>query len=105
MSNVEVKTPMFGKKRVKALIYSLAAVLIAAFAIWWIYYRSYVYTSDARIMTNVIQVAPQGIGGRVIKLYVDEGDSVVSGETLAELDHRILQAQFEKTQAKFEFAS
>ncbi len=105
MAGLNINGQILEKKRVRVLIYAIAAVLLAAFAVWWIYYRTYIYTNDARIMTDVVQIAPQGIGGKVVKLYADEGDEVLSGKLLAELDHRIPQAQLEKAQAKFDFAS
>ena len=104
MGSINFSGEFLGKKRVKILLYSMAVVVIAAFVVWWVYYRSYIYTNDARIMSDVIQIAPQGVGGSVIKLYADEGGDVIAGQTLAELDHRILLAQYEKAKARFDLA-
>ena len=43
-----------------AFIVFMAAVV---FIYWWVSIRSYVITNDARIATNIVRIAPVGVGG------------------------------------------
>jgi len=50
-----------------------------------------------------VTIAPE-LGGRVVKLMVDEGDSVEAGQVLLRLDETLLQAQIEAAQAAVDVA-
>jgi membrane fusion protein, multidrug efflux system len=90
--------------RVRWFALAVLAVVVAAFFIWWIYFRSFVSTNDARIATNIIRVAPVGVGGVIEKVAVEEGDQVRSGEVIVEIDHRVPEAQLNKAKANFQLA-
>ena len=72
--------------------------------VWFFFYFPYVSTDDARVDMTIVRAAPFGVGGRVIKLNVIEGSIVKAGDVLAEIDHRVPQAQYDKAKAKTEFA-
>jgi membrane fusion protein (multidrug efflux system) len=76
-----------------------AAILVAGAGIWWVYYRPYVRTEDARAAATLVQVAPPRIGGRVERVAVREGDTVKAGDVLLELDARAAQAQVDRAKA------
>ena len=90
--------------RVRWFALAVLGVVLAAFFIWWIYFRSYVSTNDARIATDIIRVAPVGVGGVIEKVPVEEGDQVKAGQVIAEIDHRVPDAQYAKAKANFQLA-
>jgi membrane fusion protein, multidrug efflux system len=90
--------------RVRWFAIAVLGVVLAAFFIWWIYFRSYVSTNDARITTDIIRVAPVGVGGVIESVAVEEGDQVKAGQVIAEIDHRVPDAQDAKAKANFQLA-
>ncbi|HTY13916.1 MAG TPA: HlyD family secretion protein [Candidatus Omnitrophota bacterium] len=98
------QTPLWRTARVKWLAASFAAAIVLIFAVWLIFFRSYIYTNDARIATDIVRVSPVGVGGVINKVLVQEGDNVTTGETLVEIDHGVPEAQFNKAKANYEMA-
>lgn len=90
--------------RVRWFALAVLAVVVAAFFVWWIYFRSFVSTNDARVATNIIRVAPVGVGGAIETVTVEEGDQVKAGQIVAEIDHRVPEAQLSKAKANFQLA-
>jgi len=66
--------------------------IVAGGTIWYVNYSSYLRTDDAYVTSDNISVGAK-ILGRIIKLYVDEGDSVKEGQLVAELDSMDLLSQ------------
>jgi membrane fusion protein (multidrug efflux system) len=91
--------------RVRWFAIAVLGVVLAAFFIWWIYFRSFVSTNDARVAADIIRVAPVGVGGVIEKVAVEEGDQVKAGQVVAEIDHRITDAQYAKAKANFQLAN
>lgn len=91
---------MAKKSRLKIYIPLVIVILIViALATWWyLDYSKYVRTDDAYVNSNIVTVSPK-VMGRIVKLYVDEGDTVRTGELLAELDSTDLFAQKMQTEA------
>ncbi len=84
----------------------LIAVAIAALILligWWIFIFPYVSTDDARVAATLVRVAPEGVGGRIVKLNVDVGSRVKQGDVLIELDHRIAAARLKDAQAQAQY--
>lgn len=82
------------KSKVKVYI-PLGIVIIAVLAGAWYWYRdysSYITTDDARIDADNITVSSK-ILGRIVTVYAQEGDAVIKGKLLAELDSSDLIAQ------------
>ncbi|MDR2232104.1 MAG: HlyD family secretion protein [Tannerella sp.] len=79
------------------LIIVILAVVVGG-VVWYLDYRKYVSTDDAVVGSDVVTVSPK-VMGRIVKLYVDEGDAVREGDLLAELDSTDLYAQKLQTQA------
>lgn len=94
-SNVWWKTK---RARMTGMI-SLAVAFVGLLG-WWFFLHPYVSTDDARVAATLVRVAPEAIGGRVIKIAVTEGDRVKKGDVLVELDHRITDAQLQRAKAK-----
>ena len=90
------------KPRIKYFAIAIIAVVLLGFAYWWFFFRAYVITNDARIATNIMQVAPVGVGGAIEKVTAEEGTIVKAGQVLVEIDHSVPEAQYNKAKAKYE---
>jgi len=99
-----------GKKRKKGKIRSiiigmiLIAAIIAVGVYWYIEQSKYVTSDDAYVDAYQVTISAQ-IPGRIVKLYIKEGDHVKKGQQLAQLDSsdyvaRISEAHVNIEQAK-----
>jgi RND family efflux transporter MFP subunit len=77
----------------------LAVVALCA-VIWAVHFYPYVSTDDARVSAALIRVAPEGAGGKIIVINVQEGSRVKKGDILVELDHAVAEANLMKAKAK-----
>lgn len=66
-------------------------IVIIGCILWYKEYIKYISTDDAYIDTDRVNVGTK-ILGRISSLYVDEGDTVVKGQLIAELDSNELNA-------------
>ena len=66
---------------------TLVAVAIAAFIGWqlWTYYTLSPWTRDARVLANVVQVAPD-VSGLITRIHVKDNQQVGKGDLLFEID-------------------
>ena len=96
--------PWWKTERVKWLVAAVIVAILLVFFIWWVYFRSFVSTNDARISTDILRVSPVGVGGAIEKVTVDEGDFVKAGQILVEIDHRVPQAQYNKAKSRYNLA-
>jgi membrane fusion protein (multidrug efflux system) len=81
------------------LILPLAVVLIAIVgALWW-YYAGRESTDDAQIDGTITQVAAQ-VSGTVIRVHVQNNQSVKAGAVLVEIDPRDYEAAVERAAAE-----
>ena len=85
-----------------AVVFALG---IAALAIartlprWWSVPPAQIVTASGRIEGREVVLAPKDIQGRVKRLLVDEGQTVVKGQLLAELEAAQLEARFSTASA------
>jgi len=79
------------KKRIYLLL-SGAALIGLSVMVYFFMSSRYVYTNDARIEAFGVNLSPD-MFGRVINLYVDEGDFVDPGQVIAQIDDDILMSQ------------
>lgn len=96
--------PWWTRRRVTYFIAAVIVAIILGFLLWWVNYRSFIITNDSRIAADIVRVAPVGVGGAIEKVLVTEGDTVKAGQTVAEIDHTIPQAQYDRAKARFELA-
>ncbi len=66
-------------------------VLLAALAVlvvfhWWQGRSSLSITDDAFVEAHIVNLAPEIVSGRIVRLLVDEGDRVERGQVVAEID-------------------
>jgi membrane fusion protein (multidrug efflux system) len=101
---IQPSRPWWTRKRVQGFAAAVAAAALVMFLLWWVFYRSYVSTNDARVATNILRVAPVGVGGSIEKVTVDEGSVVKTGQILVEIDHRGPEAQYDRAKARFRLA-
>jgi membrane fusion protein (multidrug efflux system) len=100
----EQPKPWWKRSRVKWFAGAVVLLVILGIASWWFLFRPYVSTNDARVATNILRVAPVGVGGVIEKVAAEEGDYVKAGQVLVEIDHRVPEAQLNKAQAKYDLA-
>ncbi len=100
-------------KKPRRWIGILIGVLILAGALAALGWRVWTRTHDVRpagvlaasgtIEAEEVEVAPE-VGGRVVALYVDEGDEVQAGQLLVQLDDALYRAQLAQAEAAVDAA-
>lgn len=84
-------------RRTGAIVLLVVALCVA---VWAVHFYPYVSTDDARVSAALIRVAPEGAGGKIIVVNVQEGSRVKQGDVLVELDHSVAAANLQKAKAK-----
>jgi len=59
--------------RFRRVLAGVAVALAGLVGLWWLHYRPFVSTDDARVAAPIIVIAPQGSGGRVDRVYCPRG--------------------------------
>jgi membrane fusion protein, multidrug efflux system len=90
--------PLYRKKRVLIPFFLLVVAVLAVVWYWYVNLRGFVSTDDAYIDGNSVSLGSK-ILGKIVKLSVDEGDSVKTGQVLVNLDDSDLKAQEEQAKA------
>jgi membrane fusion protein, multidrug efflux system len=100
------EAPKKKKGKLGSLIVGLVLIgaVVGAGAWWYIKNSEYVTTDDAYVDAYKVTVSSQ-IPGRIVKLYIHEGDHVQKGELIAQLDSsdyvaRIRQARVNLKEAE-----
>lgn len=95
----EVSPPWWQSKLAKNTGLAFLILLAAGLVVWFFAFRPYVSTDDARVAEDLIRIAPDGVGGKVLTINVTEGDRVAQDQVLAELEHTVYQSELAKAQA------
>jgi membrane fusion protein (multidrug efflux system) len=85
------------------LLLALAAAAVFAVppaADWVKYRRGHSLTDDAFVETHIVNIAPEAVSGRVVRITADENDRVKGGQVLAEIDPTPYRDQVEVAKAK-----
>lgn len=83
-----------GASRLKFIIpvTIIIALVIAGGVYWYINYLKYIGTDDAHVDGNAVSLSTKMLG-RISEIFVEEGDTVKSGQLLIRLDSSDLNAQ------------
>jgi membrane fusion protein, multidrug efflux system len=65
---------------------ALAALALLVIVRWGQGRASTSITDDAFVEAHIVNVAPEAVSGRIVRLFVDENDRVERGQVLAEVD-------------------
>ena len=82
---------MNNKKPIIIVVAAMVVVLAGIFGYYWYENHYFVNTDDAYVDYNIIQLSPQ-ITGRLVDIYVQEGDHVAAGQVVARVDDSSLPA-------------
>ena len=86
------------KKSRKGLIIGVVAVLAIAAVLYYIHSSHFEDTDDAQVDGNLYQVSSR-VAGQVIKVDVEDQQTVQAGQPIAEIDPRDLQVALSQAQA------
>ena len=75
-------------RRILLGILLIAAVAVAVPILWnWVEFRrTHSITDDAFVEAHIINIAPEMVSGRIVRILVEENDRVEPGQILAEID-------------------
>jgi membrane fusion protein (multidrug efflux system) len=93
------KTHRRGLFRILLAVTALALVAAAGGVYYRLYLWGIVYSDDARVDANLVDIAPD-VAGTVRRLAVHEGDKVARGEFLFALDTTPLEAALARAEAE-----
>ena len=71
---------------IAALLVAIAVVGSMYLAGWVSYRHGHSITDDAFVEAHIINIAPEMVSGRIVRLLVEEDDRVAAGQVLAEID-------------------
>ncbi|MFD2143565.1 HlyD family secretion protein [Ancylobacter oerskovii] len=85
------------------VVMTLAAVAMAVVIAWqlWIYYTLSPWTRDARVLANVVQVAPD-VSGLISAVHVKDNQKVAKGDLLFEIDRERFEAALDHARGDLE---
>ncbi len=105
MEEERQRTPDTGHHRRKRFLIPVLLLLVIATVVifyWYEFLRGYVATDDAVIDSDAVTISSK-ILGRITTLSADEGDSVVAGDLLVQIDDSDLKAQEAEAQAALDY--
>jgi len=89
--NESEKAPRNGRRPILIGLGLIGSVGLLITVYWFFFMRGYVKSDDARFEADLVDIAPQ-VGGTLQRIFVHEGDSVQSDQTLFQLDDEALAA-------------
>ena len=93
------KMPRWKKIVYGAIGAAILAAAIVAGLLYWLHARQFASTDDSYVQAYITQVSSQ-VGGRVIKLGVDDFQAVKQGQVLVLLDPRDYQVRLDQAKAQ-----
>jgi len=93
-----VKKPASAGRRIVLVSCILAVLAFATGAYWFVFMRGVVYSDDARIDGDLVDIAPE-INGALRQVLVQEGDRVKKGQALFVMDKEYLKAAVAQARA------
>lgn len=90
--------PRLSEPQRRRLLLLAAGATALAFA-WWMYQRwTHVYTNDARIASQLIEVSTRA-AGQVVDFRARQGDRLSAGDLIAQIDDRAARLMLEELEA------
>ena len=92
--------PVKTYNRFRWIVYALmfiALVVVLIFGYWYFFRRNLVTTNDARIEADTVDLSSQ-VPGKLVSLFVAEGDTISRGRLLFELDKTMFEASLDKAE-------
>jgi membrane fusion protein (multidrug efflux system) len=87
------------RRRRVLTVLGVAALLALGVAVYWyVFQRNNVYTDNAYVGGNIVQVTPQ-VGGTVVSIHTDDTQLVSEGQALVQLDQTDAQASLKAAEA------
>jgi membrane fusion protein, multidrug efflux system len=95
--------------RFRGVIGPIVAVLLVALSVlivlrWWQGRTSLSITDDAFVEAHIVNLAPEMVSGRIVRLLVDENDRVERGQLVAEIDPVPYRDKVNQSAARLEAA-
>lgn len=95
--------PSMNKKVLLGILLAAAGVILY-FGVQWLIFRwHYVSTDDAQVKGNLISLSAK-VSGRITQLLVEEGDAVVPGQVIVQLEKEDYAAAQAQARANLEMA-
>lgn len=99
--SAEHRLVMNQRARRRALLIAATVALGIATA-WWLYQRyTHVFSEDARIATSMIEVSAK-VAGQVVEFPVSQGDKLLPGALIAQIDDRAARLTLAELEAQFQ---
>jgi membrane fusion protein, multidrug efflux system len=86
------------------LVLALVALTLLFVVSWWHSRASLSITDDAFVEAHIVNLAPETVSGRIVRLVVDEGDRVERGQVVAEIDPTPYRDKVNQASARLEAA-
>lgn len=85
--------------KVRRGLWIAAIIIVVGGFLFWFHYRNHESTDDAEVDGHIIPISSQ-VSGRVLKVLVDDNQTVKQGQVLVQLDPRDYQAKLDDARAK-----
>ena len=95
--------PAKPKSRRRFIIIAVVALLVVGAALFWWHSTYYEDTDDAQVNGHLIQISAR-IAGQVVKVNVEENQSVAAGTVMVELDPKDFQVAVQQDEANLQSA-
>jgi membrane fusion protein (multidrug efflux system) len=100
LANTVVKrSPTAGRKRAFLIFFVILVVLAAGGILFWLHSRQFETTDDAQVEGHLNPVAAR-IDGNIVRVYVENNQTVKVGDPLVDLDPRDYQVSLDQAAAK-----
>src|ERR1700748_1717245 len=88
-------SPTAGRKRAFIIFFVILAILATGGILFWLHARQFETTDDAQIDAHLNPIAAR-IDGNVVRVYVENNQTVKAGDPLVDLDPRDYQVALDQ---------
>lgn len=87
------------RRRAFLIFFTIVAVLGAGGLLWWLHARQFESTDDAQVDAHLNPISAR-VDGTIVKVYVDDNQTVNAGDALVDLDPRDFQVALDQALAQ-----